>query len=107
MAAVDFPPSPTANVTTHIAGGITYLYRGSNKWEPIISSLFYTEYMYTNGLLAFDQDLWPFAGSITKIVKLPGVATVSYTKNGGAPVALVFNATTITTNDSTSTPIAV
>ena len=72
-----------------------------------ITNTSYVEYMFTASLLVIDQDLWPATGSISKIVKLAGIATVSYTKNGGSSIPLVFNATTITTNDSTSTPIAV
>jgi len=33
MAAADFPNSPTIDVTTYTVGGITYLYKGSDKWE--------------------------------------------------------------------------
>ena len=33
MAAIDFPNSPTTDVTTFVAGDVTYIYRGSNKWE--------------------------------------------------------------------------
>jgi len=67
----------------------------------------HTEYMFTSSLLAFDQDLWLVDTTITKIVKSLGVATLSYTKNGGASTSVTFNATTIVANDTSNATIAV
>lgn len=33
-----FPTSPTANVTTHTEGGITYLYIGDEAWQKVVAS---------------------------------------------------------------------
>jgi hypothetical protein len=35
MPAINFPPTPTPNVTTHTEAGLTWIYRGSDIWEAV------------------------------------------------------------------------
>jgi hypothetical protein len=48
MAAADFPNSPTIDVTTYRVGDVTYIYRGSNKWE-VVSVAEFDDIVYDMG----------------------------------------------------------